>query len=141
MNPSINDGGPAFPVPMFTRQADGQPMSAGEFFEGGNGLSLRDWMAGMAMQGATGFVNEHEDHYEESLTHTAVASYRIADAMLLARLKQVDTPVQTDKTKELIDAVEAYFVTYTNFPKKPKWCERVDAAKLRINKAIEALRA
>jgi len=36
---SINDGGPAFPVPT-------DPLNPGT-----NGMSLRDWFAGMAMQG------------------------------------------------------------------------------------------
>jgi hypothetical protein len=49
------------------------------------GLSIRDWFAGMAMQGAVAYVNEHEDHYDESLANTAIASYKIADAMLVAR--------------------------------------------------------
>ncbi len=40
-----SDGGPAFPVPLALRQADGQPMTAAEFFEGGNGMTLRDWFA------------------------------------------------------------------------------------------------
>lgn len=49
----INDGGLAFPVPMLTRQADGQPMSSVEFEMGG--MSLRDWFAGRAM--AAGLTN------------------------------------------------------------------------------------
>jgi hypothetical protein len=39
----------------------------------------------MAMQGGASWVNEHEDFYTDSLKHLAVASYRIADAMLAAR--------------------------------------------------------
>jgi hypothetical protein len=49
------------------------------------GLSIRDWFAGMAIQGAVAYVNEHQDHYDESLANTAIASYKIADAMLAAR--------------------------------------------------------
>lgn len=44
-----NDGGPAFPVPMWPRQADGQPMSAHDF--GLGGMTLRQWYAGQALNG------------------------------------------------------------------------------------------
>jgi hypothetical protein len=65
------DGGAAFPQHLFT--------------EGMGGMSLRDWFAGMALQGAVAYVNEHKDHYGESLAHTAIAAYKIADAMLTCR--------------------------------------------------------
>lgn len=44
-----NDGGPAFPAPMWTRQADGQPMCPQEF--GLGGMTLRDYFAGQALAG------------------------------------------------------------------------------------------
>jgi hypothetical protein len=49
------------------------------------GMSLRDWYAGMAMQGLTSYINEHEDHYTSALKGAAKTSYDIADAMLAAR--------------------------------------------------------
>lgn len=84
---AIKDGGPAFPVPMFTRQSDGQPMSAGEFFEGGNGLSLRDWFAGMALNAIVSKspfeqCDIDETHHEEM---AARGAYGYADAMIAAR--------------------------------------------------------
>ena len=43
---------------------------------------------------------------------------------------------------ELVDAIEAYFVTWRNSGKKPGWCERVAKARetldAAINKAKEA---
>jgi hypothetical protein len=71
MNTHTNDGGPAFPTLNGTRNDQG--------------MTLRDWFAAMAMQGGASWVNEHEDFYTHSLNHLAVASYRIADAMLSAR--------------------------------------------------------
>jgi hypothetical protein len=59
-----NDGGPAFPV-----------------YNGSlhDGASLRDWFAGMAMQG----LLTHDD--EGLIPETARDAYRYADAMLKAR--------------------------------------------------------
>jgi len=76
------DGGAAFPVPMFTRQADGQPMCASDFFEGGNGMSLRDWFAGMALQGIISSIYfTPQVTFEECVGR----AYGTADAMLAAR--------------------------------------------------------
>lgn len=103
MSDPINDGGSAFPVPMFTRQADGQPMSAGEFFQGGDGMSLRDWFAGKSLSllaGGCGHIftesltrpNHQTD--EETAAYSmkrakalAESAYYIADSMLAARTK------------------------------------------------------
>lgn len=75
------DGGAAYPVPMFTRQADGQPMSAGEFFEGGNGMTLRDYFAGVALQAIL-----TQRHGIVGAT-CADDAYAAADKMLTARNK------------------------------------------------------
>lgn len=69
-----NDGGPAFPC---FEQKEGwttlQPIG---------GMSLRDWYAGMALQG----LLARPDHYEWELIDVAASdSYRYADAMLKAR--------------------------------------------------------
>lgn len=88
------DGGAAYPVPMFTRQADGQPMSAGEFFEGGNGMTLRDYFAGEVVQGMlacpipqTQWIGEAAYRGVNVVDCVAIKSYEIADAMLAARNK------------------------------------------------------
>lgn len=81
MTDKINDGGPAFPMP-YTTADNGPP-----------GMSLRDWFAGMAMQGAISdpeFCAGHPDgkpldtpqRYREALVRYA---YNQADAMLEAR--------------------------------------------------------
>lgn len=75
----INDGGPAFPVPMFTREADGQPMSATEY--GLGGMTLRDWFAGQALVGLLAGRGSAGD----KAPNWANGSYAIADAMLEAR--------------------------------------------------------
>ena len=73
-----NDGGPITSALILGN--DGSAVAVG-------GLSLRDWFAGMALQGATLFVNQHEDCYSEYVAEIARESYLIADAMLVARNK------------------------------------------------------
>lgn len=73
----IDDGGPAFPFGQIS-EATGQPING--FFS--PGMTLRDWFAGMALQGFTANPDtcaalSHED--------AAKASYATADAMLKAR--------------------------------------------------------
>jgi hypothetical protein len=98
MSAPINDGGPAFPAPMFTRQADGQPMCPQEF--GLGGMTLRDYFAGQALaqlikreireirkdgrkMDCFGLDDSPEVPWHTS--HIASESYAIADAMLVAR--------------------------------------------------------
>jgi hypothetical protein len=70
---TINDGGPAFPVPD-SHHANGQVQY------GANGMPLRDWFAGQALQGLASYVTQ-------GATFDAIAkdAYAIADAMLKAR--------------------------------------------------------
>jgi len=73
---------------MFTRQADGMPMTAAEFFEGGNGMSLRDWFAGMALQGL--LANPGYRLFqanEQTIGDVAEHAARIANIMITARTK------------------------------------------------------
>ena len=74
-NSEIDDGGPIAPNMM----TPAGPMDAV------GGLTIRDWFAGMAIQGAAMYINEHEDSYENTLKHLGESGYRIADAMLAAR--------------------------------------------------------
>lgn len=85
MNTKINDGGPAFPVPMFTRQADGQPMSSVEFEMGG--MSLRDWFAGQALVGLLVNFSEHI----HSMNACVDLAYDAADKMIKARSERKET--------------------------------------------------
>jgi hypothetical protein len=83
MSTPIKDGGPAFPLPMFTRQADGMPMSPQEY--GLGGMTLRDWFAGQALAGAVGFSPSNPFRKYDQPEDVAAACYRFADAMLAAR--------------------------------------------------------
>lgn len=47
------------------------------------GMSLRDWLAGLAMQGMMDYITAREAR--ETPESTARAAYRMADAMLKAR--------------------------------------------------------
>jgi hypothetical protein len=65
----MNDGGPAFP-----RLSEAP------------GLSIRDWLAGMAMQGLLShWQGLEENPSEEELNVGATSAYQFADAMLKAR--------------------------------------------------------
>lgn len=68
-----DDGGPAFPIPGLSNDADF------------NGMSLRDWFAGMALQG--GLCFHQEDGCLRHEEDAATIAYRFADAMLAARGK------------------------------------------------------
>jgi len=65
-----NDGGPAYPV---------HPAMDNERLQG---MSLRDWFAGMALQGTLGALGEN-DYLKAAFV--ARAAYAYADAMLKAR--------------------------------------------------------
>lgn len=78
MNTTQDDGGPAFPIPTLQREywdcEQGEP----------NGMSLRDWFAGMALQGINAApMNRFPELKNE--TDTAIAAYMMADAMLAVR--------------------------------------------------------
>lgn len=67
-----NDGGPAFPVNYSNEADDPKVMPT-------PGMSLRDWFAGMAMQGMFSF------NVPGSKETRAEAAYEMADAMIKAR--------------------------------------------------------
>lgn len=83
----MNDGGPAFPLPMVETKESGI-IDAGEYSGGENsGMSLRDWFAGQMLVGLIGRHSSLNGDAHKSLTAMA---YQIADAMLVAREKQSD---------------------------------------------------
>lgn len=85
MSATINDGGPAFPVPIASDQP-GQLVSACEL--GGGGMSLRDWFAGQALAGwLASFATDAEHPVHKRGSDLAIESYKTADAMLAARSK------------------------------------------------------
>jgi hypothetical protein len=71
---ATDDGGPAFPCDAAGIEL-GLPCQPG--------MSLRDWFAGMAMQGGIIVCNEERDYSEESKV-----AYKQADAMLAEREKR-----------------------------------------------------
>jgi hypothetical protein len=81
----------AFPVPLALRLADGQPMTAVEVFTGGNGMTLRDWLAGLAMQGYLAGRNstaDAPDNYRREVVAGQCVAY--ADALIAALGKAGD---------------------------------------------------
>jgi len=77
-----NDGGPAFPNAQRLFDNDTQSWAVHSV----GGMTLRDWFAGMALQGEV--ANPSSGLFEaDSITFTELAEdcYRMADAMLSAR--------------------------------------------------------
>ena len=70
MIPPTNDGGPAFPNVWEDNPSQG--------------MSLRDWHAGLAMQGAIASENPKR-YWQLTPVELARQSYAIADAMLAER--------------------------------------------------------
>lgn len=72
-------GGPAFPIAL---KDEGHPTPLAP------GMNLRDWFAGMALQG---IVKSLEDDFQKDKQHSApaqffaIAAYAIADALLTQR--------------------------------------------------------
>jgi len=75
MSEKINDGGPAFPMP--------RGAAAGKHNDSQQGMSLRDWFAGMALQGYRSRV----DCLTLSPEAASECSFKDADAMLAEREK------------------------------------------------------
>jgi hypothetical protein len=78
-----NDGGPAFPIPSKQHVH-------------WEGMSLRDWFAGMALQGLAvmhaAILTEENSPELPPAEATAKAAYEIADAMLTRRNQQESQP-------------------------------------------------
>jgi hypothetical protein len=87
---SINDGGPAFPVSNPDQQTFASK-TVDEVKRLMSGMSLRDHLAGLAMQGELSAMQDDDidglplDTSDEQLWRLARHWYRIADAMLKAR--------------------------------------------------------
>lgn len=80
MNEMIEYGGFAFPTPEI-RAPNGKVLCAGS-----DGMSLRDWFAGQAVQAAvSGHIAHygHENHWP--VMDIASYAYDVADALLAAR--------------------------------------------------------
>lgn len=75
----INDGGPAFPEPGLS----GLPN--GEFIQGRQGMTLRDYFAARAMEAY--LIGYYTEHAAENPDQCALWAYEQADSMLKARAK------------------------------------------------------
>lgn len=71
---TIDDGGPAFPVPT-PGATDGRTHDGG--------MTLRDWLAGQALAGE--LASQSDDQPWIKVGSLAARCYEIADAMLAAR--------------------------------------------------------
>ncbi len=65
----MNDGGPAFPVPLA---------------KGWEGMSLRDWFAGRAMQGSCSIL-ANPNFESIDFESISIRAYLLADEMIKAR--------------------------------------------------------
>lgn len=76
MNQTVDDGGPAYPIPL-------QELPNGDSYGPEPGMSLRDWIAATALAGMLANPNAHDKHdWAEKLS---VCAYDAADAMLKRR--------------------------------------------------------
>ena len=84
--PKNNDGGPAFPSGKSERPGFENSLP---YYEG---MTLRDWFAGMALQGQLSLKEVQQAIAADTLTALVLAgsSYEYADAMLAARERKED---------------------------------------------------
>lgn len=82
MSAQIDDGGPAFPVPLLPGEAWAGNGTA-------NGMTLRDWFAGQALtsalSAAKGLGDAGKDERRALFNSVASILYEMADAMIEAR--------------------------------------------------------
>lgn len=77
-----NDGGPAFPRRALSGGDHGYPVQS-------DGMSLRDWFAGQAMNAVViGVLTNGEVPKRSDDDRIARTAYQLADAMLAAREKE-----------------------------------------------------
>ena len=79
----IDDGGPAFPVPVAKHPTIDTLVTPGSFMRGGDGMTLRDFFAATALRGLVPRL-EAGRYYP---VDAAAEAYRVADAMLAERTK------------------------------------------------------
>lgn len=84
-----NDGGPAFPLPAYLDDEDGSGKRS--IIMESDGMTLRDWFAGMALQGLLPSMDKLGRELERTKSDAPLdvfmcaLAYRHADAMLVQR--------------------------------------------------------
>ena len=83
----MKDGGPAFPKQGFRRYPDGKTYEVE--VDANPGMSIRDWFAGMAMQGLLASMAHPQSIGSDLASYPQLPSqaFEIADAMLKEREK------------------------------------------------------
>lgn len=117
-NNKIDDGGSAFPLAG----------SSDYSYAPRDGMSLRDWFAGMALQGFA--TNNGTDTPDGIL---AVWSYNVADAMLAAR-KESELETESRKLEIELNEMRSLFTSYV-------LCEEAWRNKLPTNKVNAVMEA
>ena len=79
---AIHSGGPAFPVPPASALGTGDPRDGVGVVHAQEGMSLRDWFAGMAVQGLMAHPKIGNSASSEKIADYA---WEQADAMIAAR--------------------------------------------------------
>ena len=84
MSEQIKDGGPAFPKPGWINlNEDSENYGS---ISCGDGMTLRDWFAGMALQGIIA-ADYHDIKCISDLNYAAGHAYMFADQMISGREK------------------------------------------------------
>lgn len=82
-SPKVNKGGPAFPIPF-----DPTGHQTGYEWNYCGGMSMREWYAGMALQGMTSsYILSGGEIPAHSCQEAATDAFRLADAMIEASKK------------------------------------------------------
>lgn len=136
-----DDGGPAFPgkVPEIQTltYTNGKTVDVktGKHVPCA-GMSLRDWFAGMALQGQLAAGRPINDYtVADSVTIAGCLVNQLADRNGKEVMQKPEA-----SSNELADSIESYFEIYANKDKKPGWCSRLDGARKRIESAIDLVR-
>jgi len=87
MNPEIDDGGPAFPAGPFGDTMHGEDGRVRHQYPATEGMSLRDYFAGKALQALILSAN-----LKDPINQFAKESYKMADAMILHRTAHLKSP-------------------------------------------------
>lgn len=96
----MDDGGQVYPqAPAVWISSDGK--QAQEMRKGHAGMSLRDWFAGMALQGLVIKRLEEKDEEITAEEVFAYSAYSCADAMIAERKKEIKKREEKNDTSTL----------------------------------------